>query len=119
MNDFFKEIFDTARETAIIFLDKAERILRDVEKEKIFEDVDTTELEDLRLDNDQLAGKVNELEDLNSDLLAIVQILLDGEMRKDITMTWEKYYNLSDSTVSLSFTDSYTGEVTATITQER
>lgn len=115
-DDFLKELFTSARETANDLLGKAEQLLREVEED--FLDPED-EVESLRFERDSLQARLEELEDINDDLVAGIQLLLDGEVRKEITMSWERYNNLRDSDLEIIHTDDTVGNVTITINQDR
>jgi hypothetical protein len=117
MNDFFKDVFDIARSTAIGLLDQAESFLNDIQKDSISNE--TNELEDLRMSVDQLEARNDDLEDLVEDLATALQVILDGEMRKDITINWEKYNNLKRNKLEVIFTDDTKGFCTVHISQEK
>lgn len=109
-DDFLKGLFESARESANGILDKVEQKLREVEPQN--------ELENLRMQVDKLEAQLDERNDDYYDLLALVQVLLDGEVRKTVTLTKEKYDNLTNSTITLSVLDSYDDTVTIQIVQD-
>lgn len=116
-DNFFEGLFQNARKIANDILDKAESTLRDVENDLGVSPED--ELEDLRLEVDKLEARNDDLEDLVDDLKGALQVLLDGEARKEITLTWTKYNNLRDAKVEIVVTDPGDDKLVLTITQER
>lgn len=102
-DDFFAGLFENARKVANEILDKGESLLRDVEDD--LRDNEEIELEDLRMTVDQLEAKNDELQTLVDDLTGTLQVLLDGEMQKDISIPWERWNNLRDASLEIVFTD--------------
>lgn len=67
-----------------------------------------------------LLSTIEKLEDTNQDLLAAIQVLLDGEFERSFTMPWKRYWNLLMSDVEVIKTDDTIGnEMTITIKQHR
>jgi hypothetical protein len=109
MNDFLNEVFTSARRTADSLLNKLEKYLDDTNT--------SDELEQLQLDVDRLEAVNDSLQDENSDLLALVKVLLDGKKRKNITLTWKKYYELQESDLEFAYLDPGGTDVTIEIRQ--
>lgn len=106
-DDFFAGLFEQARKTANDLLDKGESLLREVENDLVTEEP-SQELEDLRMDVDRLEAQNEDLKDQVHDLESIIQVLLDGEASKDITVTWKRFYNLRDYTLDYVYSDNGT-----------
>jgi hypothetical protein len=107
-DDFFTGLFEQARKTANDVLNRVEKTLLDKDPET----------EDLQPQLEQLQAKYDELELTLAETMGVVQVLLDGEMRKKLTLSWEKFDNLQEPDVEIVFTDDGAGSVTIEIVQE-